>query len=459
MRVFTIGAITVLAMAWTATNTAIAAVADSTSLDDEIEALRREIAELRADLGGGATWLNESRQAEMRALVEEVLQDAELRTSSSFGSDLAGWHGGYRLASPDGDFVLRISGLVQVRFVMNDRRGDQPLPANPPGTIWGFENRRTQIRLDGHVVDPGWRWMVQAVVPNVNGTVVLQQGWIERDLGDGVSLTVGQFRPPYLREESIPAGLQLGADRSIVNAYFNQGFCQGARLTAVSDRVRGSIWAGDGVGPVARGPAGLNSINTSWERTPARFSVTGRCEWKPLGTWAQFNSFSSPPGEDPGVLIGVAGMGQRAGDNRPLVDGQRMYGVTGDITVALGGASLYSMVVWQRTETPGAATSTPFGFLLQGGYYLSEDLEAFAAYGIVDHDSPLPGSSRVGRFNGFTVGCNRFFGDSVKLTLDWTIDFQSLEAGALVANGVGFRLDEAGQRLQWALRAQVQLTF
>jgi hypothetical protein len=76
------------------------------SLRNEIASLRAEIATLRQD----DNWLNEQRADEIRGLVQDVLADADTRSSLMANGLTAGYDNGFMLGSEDGNFKLKING-------------------------------------------------------------------------------------------------------------------------------------------------------------------------------------------------------------------------------------------------------------------------------------------------------------------------------------------------------------
>ena len=70
----------------------------------QIAELKRELAELKQ--AEGQDWLTEQRAGEIRGIVQDVLADADTRTSFQSSGAMAGWNKGFFLASPDGNFKL-----------------------------------------------------------------------------------------------------------------------------------------------------------------------------------------------------------------------------------------------------------------------------------------------------------------------------------------------------------------
>lgn len=414
---------------------------------DEIRALRGEIAELRRESDAG--WLTERRSNEIRGVVNDVLADASSRASLQDSGATAGWNKGFFLASPDGRFKLKVGGQVQVRWVLNSA-ADQP-------TAYGFENRRTKLSFSGNVFDKSWTYKVKGGFSRAGGLFRLEDAYVQKKLENGLAIKVGQFKAPWMREELVSSSKQLTVERSIVNEYFNQGYAQGIQVGYEAEDFRVSAWTGDGIGSRGFGPARTNSQNTTWDQTSTNYSFAARAEFKLSGEWSQFKDFSSARGSDSGMMFGVAGVTQRANQNIGAAEGTKVYGVTGDFTWDLSGASLFVSGVWTNVDQPGAQSTNPWGVTIQGGYFVTETVEAFARYEYMDYDPPT--SSDIARFDGFTVGGNWFINKSVKFTADFTYNFASLATGAFVASSAGFRTDDPGQDGQWAIRAQLQLLF
>ena len=159
------------------------------------------------------------------------------------------------------------------------------------------------------------------------------------------------------------------------------------------------------------------------------------------------------------MMAGVSAVTQRANQNLSAdADGTKVYGVTGDFTWDMSGASLFVSGVWTNVDSPNAGgDSNPWGVTIQGGYFVTESVEAFVRYEYMDYDPTL--LTNVAKYDGFTVGGNWFINSSVKFSADFSYNFASLAAGAFVASSAGFRADEPGEDGQWAIRAQLQLLF
>ncbi|MHC4992220.1 MAG: porin, partial [Planctomycetota bacterium] len=213
---------------------AVVAGADETG---DVDALRSEVASLRAELDAlksqDEKWLTEKRSDEIRALVHDVLADADTRSSLLQDGMTAGWDKKFFLASADGNFRLNIEGQLQVRFVYNHQ--ETASGSSTDGDRWGFENRRTKLKFSGHVVDPSWQYLVQGAFDRDGGEFVLEDVEISKDLGNGWAVRFGQFKGPFMREELTSSKRQLAVERSLVNEAFNQDRTQGVELGYTTD--------------------------------------------------------------------------------------------------------------------------------------------------------------------------------------------------------------------------------
>ncbi len=478
----------------------------------QIAELKQELAELKQQ--DGQDWLTEQRASEIRGIVQDVLADADTRTSLQNSGAMAGYNNGFFLASPDGNFKLNVQGFMQVRWTLNSANGPaaaftlpngRTIPQRNVNTKWGFENADTYLDFSGNVVDPSWKFKVRGNFANDeagnSGNMGLSFAYIEKDLGDGLSVRVGQFRAPWLREELVDDPYQLGVDRSVFNSSFTQGFSQGIQVGYEADAFRVDAWYGDGFGPsfdagtfqlpvignVNIAGAGYNTANTAWTQNTTKWSFAARGEYKISGDWSTFDDFTSFRGEEGGMMVGVAVRGQVGSgttNDFSFTDDAEIFGVTADFTWDFGGANLYAAFVYQDIDwgnqnaggTPvGLGSSTQYGFMVQGGYFVTEEIEIYGRYDYInyglDQDVTVAGvgyklSDILGntKYNGLTIGANYFFAPNVKATVEWGYNFDSLSSLTPNLTNSGFRPDvtkPGGQRAdgQWALRAQLQLLF
>ena len=190
--------------------------ATATGIQAEIDALRAEIDAMRSDAGG---WTDDARREEIRGIVSDVLADADGRVAFQDDSAIVGWKKGFRLQSPDGNFLLKIGGQMQIRWTLNHANGYTGGNEN----LWGFENRRTKLVFEGNVVDPSWTYRVKGVFSRAGGVGLLEEAWGAKKLDNGVKIKVGRSAPSHERKALLyllaeRPDLRLRLDGNRVNA-------------------------------------------------------------------------------------------------------------------------------------------------------------------------------------------------------------------------------------------------
>jgi hypothetical protein len=436
--------------------TAFGGVESDNDALSQIAELKQELAELKQQ--DSQDWLTEQRSSEIRGIVQDVLADADTRTSFQNSGAMAGWNKGFFLASPDGNFRLNVSGFAQVRWTMNNRGGDDP-DGNSNGNTYGFENADTYLDFSGHVVDPSWQYHVRGNFSGGatgDGSMGLTFASLTKDLGDGFGVTVGQFRSPFLRETLVDDNHQLGVNRSVQEAQFSLGFDQGIQLNYASDAFRMNAFLGDG--------NYINADNSPWNTTQSDYSLAARGEYKISGDWSTFDNFTSFKGEEGGMMVGVAGFYTKVNGNGAVTlngdlgpgqgvfaDGDKIYGFTADFSWEMGGANLFASYVWATSDVDDSPS--PWGVNVQGGYFVTDEVELYARFDYVNFDI----EDNNDKFNGLFFGANYFFASNVKATVEWGLNLHEVVGNDYADQG--FLADSADEDGQWALRAQLQMSF
>lgn len=412
--------------------------------------LRARVAQMEAELAKlkaqeGSNWLTEQRATEIRALVQDVLADADTRTSLLQGGT-AGWDNNFFLASGDGKFRLNIGGQLQFRWMYSNQDEDSAEDTSRGG----FENTRTKLVFWGHVVDPAWTYKVEGDFNSRNGgdgAFTLEDAWINYNYDNGWGVKVGQFRSPGLREELVHSSMQLAVERSVLNSAFTAGMTQGIMLHYTGDNFRMALSYNDGARS-ANGPA--LAYDTEW-------SFSGRAEVLFAGTWDQFKDFTSWKGEEFGFLLGGAFHYQSAEYGTAATNELEVLGLTLDASLEFGGANLYAAVIWTDLDNDNGIDNNPWGFLVQGGIFLTDDVELFGRFEWGDSDDLTSEDLMIA-----TIGFNKYFSKhQVKWTTDFGYAFEPVEA-AWLANSdgrEGWRADGADEDGQFVIRTQLQLLF
>ncbi|TVQ30177.1 MAG: hypothetical protein EA376_13890 [Phycisphaeraceae bacterium] len=385
---------------------------------------------------------SDTRPDEVRAMVAEMLADAETRTSLLQSSAGAGHDGKFYIAAPDGNFRLNISGRIQLRYVATIRDDTAPSPdplvdsVPVDDFVTGFQARRSQVIFDGHVFAPELTYAVQLQANRTGGGMRLLNAFAQYDLGDGFIVRWGQFKVPFLREELLPAWRQLAVERSLTNARFHQGRSQAVEVGYAAESFRARAAFSDG----------FRSINTDFDAKPADWAFTGRVEGLVMGNWRQFRQFTSPRGAETGLMLGAAAHMQAAPDTGMGDPHSRFSSWTADASFVADGFNLFGAIVGRHAnKLPGS--SDDFGYIIHGGVYIAEDVEVFARW-----DHTFNGDD----FRTITAGFNYYVhGHAAKVTADvqWFLD----DAFAGGSTGVNF-LTPTDEN-QVAFRLQFQLLF
>ncbi len=463
-----------------------------TLVEDQNEQLRTRIAELEDRLAnveaqGNDNWLTERRAQEIRSVVEDVLADADTRSSMLAQGMTAGYDDGAVIASADGNWLLRTNLLLQTRFMLRnqDSRGSFD------GTVWGFEVTRARFSLTGNVVSPEWFYRVDietssladASVSTGTGLVKpdsregLLDAYVGYDFGNGWKLLGGNMRVPLLYEDLMEAQYQQAVERSVLTYQFTGGYSTGIAVDYSGDQFRvRAMWnngVSDGLygGAVADvgggGPPGAGTINTGALTADTRFAITARGEWLAMGTWDQFMDYTSPQGEEMAVLVGTAIHWQSSehpnsppgGSSLPDVD---LFTLAIDASAEFGGANVYGAVIFNSVHGAGSTGSpfggNPWGFQLGGGWYFTEVWELFGRYEYTDYDELFPDDMSI-----ITFGVNRYFaGHHAK----WTTDFGfATDANSVSIPVTGWHddfisTDPGGKEDgQFVIRTQLQILF
>jgi hypothetical protein len=412
---------------------------------------------------------------------------------------------GFYLSNQDGSFSLMMSGQLQTRWVYNNNPGSVSLVEDPnnPGDLveasgsensWGFQVRRAKVRFQGNVIDPSWTYAINGSFEGPEnglglagfgqsngGTFEFQEAFIAKELENGLTLTFGQFKTPWMREELVDSSQQLAVERSTINEFYNQDRAVGIMASYATDSWNLAASYNNGQRTQLNGP---NTRYNNFGNSPTDWSFSGRFEYKFSGDWSDFDSFTSSPGDEEAIMVGVAVMGQKYGENAfnlgfdatpqgvidgfsaTSLDGTTVWGVTADISAKFGGFSLFGSYVWQNYE-PGDTFAQDsdnwdsWGFVVQGGYSLNDEWEIFARYEEGNSnggpDNIFGITEEEGNPSIITLGANYFINENVKFTVDWGMNFA--ENMSLFGVGSNTGWESSDESDQWVLRAQLQLLF
>lgn len=421
---------------------------------------------------------------EVRATVSEMLADAETRSSLLQGGGMAGYDKGFLIGSADGNWKMKVNGLIQFRYIANFRDDEETAGVNDDDLNNGFQLRKARVVFSGNAINPNLTYVIAFETNNgrqSGGDLIDPDGtpdngdeftinagtgeWFANDvyfayaLSDGWSIRGGQYKVGYLKEENLSEKDTLAMERGIMNNVFNQGRSQGIGFTNQSESWR---WAFDFTD-------GLNSMNTDFtDASEAEYSLTARGTWKWTGGWDALNDYTSRPNDAQAGAVGLAATWQHGTEPAASSD-EDYWGVTADVQWEGNGWNVFGAFVYTHLNTD-ADDINHMGGTLQAGYRWNETSEVFAKWdGIFldDNDAGVD-DTLDDTIHFITAGYNHYFaGSAAKLTVD-VIYAMSETANLTTANfgpAAGSTLSTSNGLLgssddgEFALRAQFQLAF
>ena len=427
--------------------------------DARIAALEKQLTELKQE--SGANWLTESRNEEIRALIQEVMVDSSRRTSLMGNGGRAGYDGGMYFEDANGDTRVDIWGQSQIRYVYNNLDADD---TGADESRSGFENRRTKIGFKGHLFAKELKFAVNGAFDRDGGAFLLEDAYGQWVFENGWNFQFGQYKPGYLWEETASSKYFLAAERSYVNELTTIGRTQGVAMnySDADDQFRFQFGFNDGHMPSPTGPNGESS-NIPALAYDTEYSFNARADVKLEGdSWNYFKDYTAPQGQDMAARIG-GGVIFESGEYGTAATETETFGFTIDGQVEQNGWNLFASFTGQTYDfnTPGASDYDQFGFVVQGGYRVTEKMEPFARYEWFDFDDALSdafGSAYGDDLNIITVGVNYYFHEH---DWKWTTDVVwALDPIPVGSSGLGLRSDATGDAEdQIALRTQMQFLF
>lgn len=406
--------------------------------DQRIAELEAKVAELQAL--SGENDFSERRAEEVRGLINDVLADADTRASLLQQSGRAGYREGEGFVIGNDQNRLAIGALTQIRWQYNNNDGDNVSDEHRAG----FENPNTRIRLQGRLAGD-WGYFVQGnFARTTGGGFGLLDAYATYSYDENMTVKVGQFKAPLLREQLLSAGTQLAASRSLIHQTFTAGRTQGIALNYRDGMLNVTGSFNDGLG----------GANTSALAADTDWAMTGRVEAKLQGTWGQFEDFTSWDEDEMGVLVGGAAHYQDSERGIPGTTKMKTFVGTVDAQVEFGNANLFGAFVYRSMDPDVGSSVDQWGALVQGGiFFVPNEWEVFGRLEYGDDDSSFD-DMIVG-----TLGVNRYFHrHNAKWTTDLGWNFNE-DLSPTWANGAaGYRGNTSGDR-EVVLRSQVQLMF
>ena len=422
------------------------------------------------------SWLNAQRAAEITVLVQEVLADSSNRRSLQGDNAMMGWSDsdGFYMSSSDGRFRLNIGGMIQTQGMARWVGVDTVGGSSYDQWRYGFGVSRSQLMFGGNVFGKGLEYYIEmgwgrGDEYNLTGqsgfmTTRLWDAWVKFRPTSNIELKIGQFMLPFTRESLVRPQHQLAVVPSVIDFRMGMERTAAIQLDWSSENERFSLAISNGSPALFHAPLwGAFDPIPPWPalEKDTLYAVSMRHEWKLLGDWEQFNQFTSPPGSERGVMIGIAGHRQMTEEDPTssfAVD-STFWGIAGDISLQYDGASLFASVFYHRIKdllaSEGNSRMDIHGFVAQGSTYITNQTELYARWENGQPDGPGQFATDL---QIVTVGLNHYInGQDMKISADIGFDFGSVTS-FLVNDQTGWQLD-THRRNQAVFRSQLQLMF
>jgi hypothetical protein len=354
-------------------------------------------------------------------------------------------------------FSLNLRFNMQTRYLANWRNGAGP----NDNFTHGFTARRFRMILEGSALAPSttylvlWDWARDSSGPTLLDAT-LRHRW-----DSGFSLSGGQLRPAFFREELMSHTNQLAAERSQLTSVFSTSYGQGLEAEYRTDDLRLTASFTDGASSL-NAPVGSNA-QADWALTTrVEYAWTGG-----LAPWWQFTSFR----EGPLAAYSGAALHVQSGGNTGITRDRGLITWTVDSGLKGDGWNTFATYAGRQVHERTGATRGRFldqGLLAQGGLFVSDRTEVFVRW---EHIRPDPdrdaadASVRTSRpFHAWTPGVNFFLAPrshAAKLTVDlvYVPTATSATSSVMSLPNLGAGLLPSSERNQFVLRTQFQIVF
>jgi hypothetical protein len=381
---------------------------------------------------------NQPTHAELEQRITALEQQiAELKQQAPSPADaattdatpiLAGYDDGFFLTTEDGNYLIRINGLIQPRYTFSTTDRNTATKAETSD----FELRRTRIKLSGHAHDPRLFYELQGDFRSSTGDFRILDAYLGFQINDLLRIRVGQWKHQFQRETIISATKTGAVDRSMVaNGVLPHGTSriQGVEAQLRTDTHRLVVTLNEG----------YESFNTSLGDNTADVGISSRYEFKPLGDWSTLNDFTAKHDDPTGLLLAIAGHAEEGA----------AFAATSDITLQLDTATtLHASIAWHEIDDAEA-----WGVVLFAAQRLNDRIEPFLRAELGDDDAS-PDQLYV-----LTVGSHLYLiGNNLKLTTDLGYAFDAVPA-TFSSSSLGWATDDPGQAGQTVFRMQLQFLF
>lgn len=252
-------------------------------LESMVKAQQDQIAHLQQQLAQqGAAGVEQMRVEEIKRVVQELFRDPQFRDQLPLN---AGYDGGFFIRSGQ-DFMLKINGMMQARYVGYQPKNERNLDHNSKLYGENVSNERSagefsRIRLafSGYAWDPNFTYRLELRADDTDA-VSMYYAWMNYKFIDAAQVRVGLYKLPFGRQETTSDQKLMFVERSAANEVFNAGRSMGIMLhgNVLDRRVDYGVSLSNGLKTNLDSPDNPDATNTL-DVNPA---VTARAVWHAL---------------------------------------------------------------------------------------------------------------------------------------------------------------------------------
>jgi len=316
---------------------------------------------------------------------DERAEDGEIPLTAGYEKNSTN---GFFIRSKDGQFRLNVGAYTQVRYDVNWRDA----PAGENDVEKGFSINRTRIFLEGQFTSK-FDYHFRTNIDD-QGDFSLLVAYLQYNIGDKWNLRGGKQFIAMSREDWMLAQDVLTTEFSPNDFTFALGTAIGLQAHYQGERQRSWLALSDGA-------AGHKADFPPSE--PSEIALTGRWEYQASGDdWSVWDDVVGRRGRPNGILVGLAGGYQVEQDSSAF---DRVAQFNADVSFNGDGYQAMAAGSWTWRD-PGAGSSfSNYGLLLQGGYFVTKDVQAYGQYNLV---SPGDQPGNLEAFNSVTAGVSYF---------------------------------------------------
>ncbi|WP_413433217.1 hypothetical protein [Crateriforma spongiae] len=366
----------------------------------------------------------------------------------------AGYDHGFYLGTADGNFKLRLLGLLQTRYYSNWRDIDASVGDRLEA---GFVLERASLIFTGNVLNPQLQYWFVLNGERSSGTRFVEEARISYAFSDALLMQIGRLRnPAFLRELDISYTRQLGIDRSYYHSVFSTGVLEGITLTGQTPQFRLIGFLSDGR------HSGSVSRTKDFFQDQTDFALTVGGDWKLFGEWAQYGDFASWADEGPALFAGLSMHYEHGETHDVLGVDEDFISWTADLTYENAGFMAFVSTVGRHAQQSSGNIDQTGVMMMSSYQVVPEKFEPYVRYEYVDFDGvintgalalPVSDSS----LNVLSLGINWYF---ARHACKWTTEvLHSFDPVPFTSANTGLLVDQAGRNGQTVLGTQLQLFF